>query len=107
MADTFSSGKLQKWIINLVSSVPLLPFAFFAIVSGNFKFVFLFTNGKFEPQMFCLHLRTSDDSNAGYKKVAKKVRIFAKVQKIICKYLFCPPVFFNMKLSIDTTFEND
>ena len=37
-------------------------------------------------------------------KVSKCARIFAKIENLNCKYLFCPPVFFNIAMSICTSF---
>ena len=46
-------------------------------------------------------------SNSGVKKVTKKFRIFANLEKLNLKYLFCPPVFVNITLSISSTFIKD
>ena len=65
------------------------------------------TNSLLLLVLFILILRTSGESNSGSKKVAKNVRIFAKIEKQNCKYLFCPPVFFNIAMSICTSFIKD
>ena len=46
-----------------------------------------------------------DFSNSGIKKVTKNFRFFAKIEKLNCKYLLCPPVPFNRNLSVERTFE--
>ena len=55
----------------------------------------------------CLFCFDEFSNNSGIKKVAKKFRIFAKIEKLNYKYLLCPPVPFNRNLSIETSFNKD
>ena len=45
----------------------------------------------------CFDLR----NNSGFKKVTKFFRVLARIEKLNCKYLFCPSVFVKIDLPDD------
>ena len=46
-------------------------------------------------------------SNAGFKKVTKKFRIFAKIKILNCKYLFITQDYSGKRFSVDWQFQKD